>query len=798
MDDDAFIARRLSESGILADSSSIQMVKNIAVHGRTGMKDSEICALTTELVKMTADFASHASKAGGAALAGIGAVLGVVTSIFKLVSDLQDRAETNEIAKQHLQGLDAAIGLAPESIRIVAAVKQIVQRGFDEHELRSSDADTSVTVDFLANKIRNLAQNLDQMDGQTISDYHKRLVARIDIHRKNTHMDIQRFSQGVGNMTGDYHINTNHLVHYSNACVLDAFLGYYELLLSYRLRDGLVQHNLETFSQRNKDAITTIEQALESYTKSRVEMVRTHAFYDAGAALHKDCVRDNASPNDQILAPINMVSIANSITDWNGCGMIPIDNEEEVRFWSAVWISGETTNLPNYEYPDSKTHQPKEQVHTDVTDGGMTRCQGPVIPTKNDHAEFQAGSHAISQHEGTTELEKDALHTARSPNENEQSGHERPPDYDTTLLASSTDDTNIQAPKCSNESNETRQPDKTMRQKDFIPTSNSRRSHKLNPQQPTPNTSAKPTFGKQGQDKGSVAKLYIPIAGKLSGQENDHSAKSPKPPRAPRARHHGRTALLSERVDNFLIPACVSLLVFAILQSPAYIRSRHTTFEQECHALPIYALIGKTGVGKSSFIKALGGKNSRGHEAVVCHSMDSCTSTIDYFKVNLNGQTSCILDTPGFDDNRPNMSDEEIMRQLFFKLLDTFDGTKLIKGLVYMHDISQTRMGGLASRHFQLFEKLCGHDNYGQVALTTTKWLKSPSWDEEQRELQRESELRTKYWKNMTDLGSHVERWDGTEASARRVLSILEGRPTLVRMPEQQEVVKQRKWGWVF
>ncbi|KAH0341677.1 hypothetical protein KCU83_g9589, partial [Aureobasidium melanogenum] len=141
---------------------------------------------------MTADFASHASKAGGAALAGVGTVLGVVTSMFKLVSDLQDRAETNEITKQHLQGLDAAIGLAPESIRIVAAVKQMVQRGFDEHELRSSDADTSVTVDFLANKIKNLAQNLDQMDDQTISDYHKLLVARIDIHRENTHMDIQK------------------------------------------------------------------------------------------------------------------------------------------------------------------------------------------------------------------------------------------------------------------------------------------------------------------------------------------------------------------------------------------------------------------------------------------------------------------------------------------------------------------------------------------------------------------------------------------------------------------------------
>lgn len=90
-------------------------------------------------------------------------------------------------------------------------------------------------------------------------------------------------------------------------------------------------------------------------------------------------------------------------------------------------------------------------------------------------------------------------------------------------------------------------------------------------------------------------------------------------------------------------------------------------------------------------------------------------------------------------------------------------------------------------------QKLCGHQNYSQVVLATTKWLRSPSWDEEQREMQREGELRNKYWKNMTDLGSHVERWDGTEASARRILGILEGRPTLVRIPEPLEVAELEK-----
>lgn len=90
-------------------------------------------------------------------------------------------------------------------------------------------------------------------------------------------------------------------------------------------------------------------------------------------------------------------------------------------------------------------------------------------------------------------------------------------------------------------------------------------------------------------------------------------------------------------------------------------------------------------------------------------------------------------------------------------------------------------------------QNLCGHQNYGQVVLATTEWLLSPSWDEEQWESHREGELRNKYWESMTDLVSHVERWDGTEASARRILSILEGRPTLVGIPEPLEVAQQKK-----
>ncbi|THY35958.1 hypothetical protein D6D01_00836 [Aureobasidium pullulans] len=355
MADGIFIASRLAEAGITADKDTLDLVEKIVIHGRTGFKDREIMSLSADLtnlagktaVQTSANLIKTYSKAitsatenVGKALGAAGAILAIATMIFNLVSELQDRAETNEIAQRHLQGLDTATGLQPESIRIVAAVKQIVERGFDQHELRSINAEGSVTVEFLSKTIIPLAQNIDGMDIQTIHNYRERLHRRIDINRRDLHVHLQRFSAGITSMSqqadlADYQIETNHLARYSKACTLDAYLSFYELLLSNRLRDGLVEHNLECYSSRNRSALSVIQQHLEGYTEARVRMIKTNYYYDAGAALHRDCVRDAASHNDKIIGPIPLSDIAHSGIDWNGCGM---NHEDGVcKFWSAIW-----------------------------------------------------------------------------------------------------------------------------------------------------------------------------------------------------------------------------------------------------------------------------------------------------------------------------------------------------------------------------------------------------------------------------------------------------------------------------
>ena len=48
------------------------------------------------------------------------------------------------------------------------------------------------------------------------------------------------------------------------------------------------------------------------------------------------------------------------------------------------------------------------------------------------------------------------------------------------------------------------------------------------------------------------------------------------------------------------------------------------SLERECHSLPTFAVMGKTGVGKSTFIEAVGGYNGTGHSPRTCAGLSSC------------------------------------------------------------------------------------------------------------------------------------------------------------------------------
>ncbi|KAF7771555.1 hypothetical protein Agabi119p4_5866 [Agaricus bisporus var. burnettii] len=199
----------------------------------------------------------------------------------------------------------------------------------------------------------------------------------------------------------------------------------------------------------------------------------------------------------------------------------------------------------------------------------------------------------------------------------------------------------------------------------------------------------------------------------------------------------------------------------------------------------IVAIMGPTGAGKSSFIAA-----ATGRDFGVCHSLQSHSSQIAAIRVKRGENYVVLVDMPGFDDTY--LSDYDTLRMISDWLREIPDGsTKPLKlcGILYLHRISDNRMGGATLKNLEMFQKLCGKDRFERVILTTTMWPEDSSDVEDARK--REEELCNDYWKLMMDKGSITRPFDGTQASAWSILD------NLVKKRKQAiQIQKELKKPW--
>jgi hypothetical protein len=87
-------------------------------------------------------------------------------------------------------------------------------------------------------------------------------------------------------------------------------------------------------------------------------------------------------------------------------------------------------------------------------------------------------------------------------------------------------------------------------------------------------------------------------------------------------------------------------------------------------------------------------------------------------------------------------------------------------GIIYLHDISQTRM---LVNSLNMFLKLC-QEGSGSVIFGTTKWG-DVAQDVGKR---REEQLTSTYWQDMiAEEGSQVHRFEGTPASAWKIVHVI-------------------------
>ncbi|KAJ2935050.1 hypothetical protein H1R20_g2003, partial [Candolleomyces eurysporus] len=157
---------------------------------------------------------------------------------------------------------------------------------------------------------------------------------------------------------------------------------------------------------------------------------------------------------------------------------------------------------------------------------------------------------------------------------------------------------------------------------------------------------------------------------------------------------------------------------------------------------------------------------------------------------DIDGRKVVLVDTPGFDDT--TKSDSDILKLIADFLTNSYkDGHKLA-GLLFIHRISDFRMGGISLKNFRTFRRLCGEQTLRNVVIVTNMW----SAVDPQLGAQREQELLTQDdlgFKSALEKGAKMMRHDGTGQSAADILRYILGNNNPMALQIQREIVDEKK-----
>ncbi|KAK4638732.1 hypothetical protein QC761_704930 [Podospora bellae-mahoneyi] len=207
----------------------------------------------------------------------------------------------------------------------------------------------------------------------------------------------------------------------------------------------------------------------------------------------------------------------------------------------------------------------------------------------------------------------------------------------------------------------------------------------------------------------------------------------------------------------------------------------------------IILLLGVTGAGKSYFINQLKKKGPVTERPVrEGHTLRSQTSRCQLVQMILEDddgdeRSISVVDTPGFDDTeRP---DGEVLAEITEFLATQHALGIPLKGVLYLHKITDNRMTGSSGTYLRLLQSLIGDSAMANVVLVTTMWYMLR--DEYEGEgLRRQTQLSEKYWKSLTEKGAGVTKFEGTPESAWSIVRKLAPKEPVV-LDYQRQVIEE-------
>jgi hypothetical protein len=168
-------------------------------------------------------------------------------------------------------------------------------------------------------------------------------------------------------------------------------------------------------------------------------------------------------------------------------------------------------------------------------------------------------------------------------------------------------------------------------------------------------------------------------------------------------------------------------------------------------------------------------------------SHETETQTCQVVRFQVGGKLLAVVDTPGFDDT--TRSDAEILDEIVQFLVFQHQLGIHLKGIIYLHRITDNKMQGTAQRYFEMFKRLCGEKNMKNVVLLTTMW---DTLKDEGLGLRRDQQLRQEFWSVMESKGSFIRRFDGSGDMAEAIVCRLMRQPNVV-LDIQRELVDEGK-----
>ncbi|KAI5814569.1 P-loop containing nucleoside triphosphate hydrolase protein, partial [Pyronema omphalodes] len=195
-------------------------------------------------------------------------------------------------------------------------------------------------------------------------------------------------------------------------------------------------------------------------------------------------------------------------------------------------------------------------------------------------------------------------------------------------------------------------------------------------------------------------------------------------------------------------------------------------------------VMGTTGAGKSHLVNTM-----MGYDAVeVSERLEPCKNC-RIICSRFGGCNTALIDTPGFDDAyRP---DADILLEIAQCLTAQFKSGVRMKGIVYVHRITDIRFQQSDVKVLKILELICGPQTFSNVILATNMWHEIDTFKGQQRT----QELRRSFWAPLIQKGAIVHRFDGTTTSARHIFGQLLGKRDVMLQIHRELIIEEKILG---